>query len=80
METYCDILRAIGGAEKPTHVMYKANLSWTVMQAYIKALQRQNLIVEEVEEGKRHYHLSQKGFKILCQLLFVKDELKLDPE
>ena len=79
METYCDILRAIGGAEKPTHGMYKANLSWTVMQAY-KALQRQNLIVEDGEEGKRHYHLSQKGFTILGQLLFVKDELKLDPE
>ena len=42
METLCDIVKAIGaGAEKPTHIMYKANLSWTVMQGYIKELETQ---------------------------------------
>ncbi len=78
METYCDILRAIGaGAEKPTHVMYKANLSWTVMQGYIKTLEEQGLIISQDEEAKRSYHLSDKGFKLLNQFLSIREDLHL---
>ncbi|MGI0078986.1 MAG: winged helix-turn-helix domain-containing protein [Nitrososphaerales archaeon] len=81
METYCDILRAIGsGAEKPTHIMYKANLSWTVMQGYIRALSEQGLIVSDNAEGKRIYHLSEKGFHLLHQFLSIREDLKLSPD
>jgi predicted transcriptional regulator len=39
METFCDILRVIGaGAEKPTHIMYKANLSWTTLEDALATL------------------------------------------
>ncbi len=78
METFCDILRAIGsGAQKPTHIMYKANLSWTVMQDYIKALEAQGLVVTDSEEGKRLYSLSQKGFQLLNQFLTIREDLNL---
>jgi len=78
METFCDILRAIGsGAQKPTHIMYKANLSWTVMQDYIKALEAQGLVVSDNEEGKRLYRLSQKGFQLLNQFLTIREDLNL---
>jgi len=81
METYCDILRAIGsGAEKPTHIMYKANLSWTVMQGYIRALESQGLIVSGNEEGKRQYHLSDKGFQLLNQFISIREDLNLQAE
>ncbi|MHB1907382.1 MAG: winged helix-turn-helix domain-containing protein [Nitrososphaerales archaeon] len=81
METYCDILRAIGaGAEKPTHIMYKANLSWTVMQGYIKALESQNLVAVADEEGKRLYHLTEKGYQLLSQFLSIREDLNLNPE
>ena len=81
METYCDILRAIGaGAEKPTHIMYKANLSWTVMQGYIKALESQNLVTVADEEGKRLYHLTEKGYQLLSQFLSIREDLNLNPE
>ncbi len=81
METYCDILRAIGaGAEKPTHIMYKANLSWTVMQGYIKTLEAQGLVVPKDEEGKKLYHLSEKGYQLLNQFLSIREDLNLSPE
>ncbi|MDG6905181.1 MAG: hypothetical protein JRN20_05270 [Nitrososphaerota archaeon] len=81
METYCDILRAVGaGAEKPTHIMYKANLSWTVMQTYIKTLEMQNLLVEVDDDGKRLYHLTQKGFETLSRFISLRDDLHLDLE
>jgi predicted transcriptional regulator len=79
METYCDILRAIGaGAEKPTHIMYKANLSWTVTRTCINSLEAQGLVVATSDLGKRTYHLSEKGFKLLNQFQSIRDDLKLD--
>ena len=81
METYCDILRAIGaGAEKPTHIMYKANLSWTVMQGYIKTLEAQGLVIPSEEGGKRLYRLSDKGYQLLNQFLSIREDLNLSPE
>ena len=81
METFCDILRAIGaGAEKPTHIMYKANLSWTVMQGYIKSLELQGLVITTVDQGKRLYHLSEKGFQLLSQFMSIREDLKLQSE
>ncbi len=81
METYCDIIKAIGGgAEKPTHIMYRANLSWTVMQGYIKALESQGLILGQDMEGKRLYQLTDKGFGLLKQYLSIREDLHLTPE
>jgi predicted transcriptional regulator len=81
METYCDILRAIGaGAEKPTHIMYKANLSWTVMQGYIKTLESQGLVLPKEDDGKKLYHLSDKGYQLLNQFLSIREDLNLSPE
>jgi predicted transcriptional regulator len=81
METYCDILRAIGaGAQKPTHIMYKANLSWTVMQTYIKALESQNLITTVDEDGRKVYRLTEKGYQLLTQFMSIRDDLNLAPE
>ena len=78
METYCDILRAIGaGAEKPTHILYKANLSWTVMQGYIRALESQGLILSVDDDGKKLYRLSEKGYQLLNQFLSIREDLNL---
>jgi predicted transcriptional regulator len=81
METYCDIVKAIGaGAEKPTHIMYRANLSWTVMQGYIKDLETQALIASQEIDGKRLYRLTEKGFLLLRQYVSIKEDLKLLPD
>lgn len=81
MEAYCDILRAIGaGATKPTHIMYKANLSWTVMQVYVKALETQNLITTVDEDDRKLYRLTQKGYQLLTQFLSIREDLNLDSE
>jgi predicted transcriptional regulator len=79
METFCDILRAIGnGAQKPTHIMYKANLSWTVLMEYMKALQSQELVELVDDEGKKTYRLTHKGFQLLNQFLSIREDLNLN--
>ena len=81
METLCDIVKAIGaGAEKPTHIMYNANLSWTVMQSYIKELETQSIVYSQDADGKRMYKLTEKGFILLKQYISIKEDLKLLPD
>ena len=77
METFCDILKAIGaGAEKPTHIMYKANLSWVVLRGCLQNLKEQALVTESsVDDGRTVYHLTNKGFELLNQFLSIRDEL-----
>jgi predicted transcriptional regulator len=81
LETYGDILYAVSiGANKPTHIMYKANLSWVVMKEYLKSLEQFGLITSTESNGNRIYQLSDAGFKVLKNFLEVKDELKLASE
>jgi predicted transcriptional regulator len=78
LETKFDILRAIqqeqgGGEARPTHIMYKANVSWVVMQNYLDELQSQELI-EGVPQpsGHKKYSLTAKGIECLKTMLAAK--------
>ena len=81
METLFDILTIIAaGAEKPTHIMYKANLSWTIMQQNMRLLESQGLVVPSDDEGRRVYHLSEKGFALLKQFQTIREGLMIENE
>jgi predicted transcriptional regulator len=74
MEMYLDILRAIGsGAEKPTHVMYKANLSWVVMRGFLENLKAQGLVEETLVDGRSSLRLTNRGYELLNQFLLVRE-------
>jgi predicted transcriptional regulator len=78
METYCDILKVIGaGTEKPTQIMFKANLSWKVLQSYLKSLEAQGLLLVNSEHGKSLFRLSEKGFQLLSQFLTITEDLNI---
>lgn len=66
LEIKMDILRAVKeGVEKPTQIMYKANISWAILQTHLKSLV-ENGFLSELECGsRRRYELTQKGFDIL---------------
>lgn len=81
IETLFDVLCVIGGGvEKPTHIMYKANLSWSIMQVYIDALIRKTLITAEDVDGKKRYRVSQKGRQVIQQYLSIREDLDMSSE
>ena len=63
LDIIADILDVVNGDAKKTQIMYKANLSYAVMQKYLAQLTRSCLISYKTE--KRCYILTNKGEKFL---------------
>jgi len=68
------------GIDKPTRIMYAANLSWKPTQRTLAQLVRQGLI-NEIEEtdnvkSKRRYEITEKG---LAVIKYFDDAKKLLP-
>ncbi len=75
MEVKIDILQAIKeGAGRPTHIMYRSNLSWSVMQGFIRTLELQGLVRTEASERKKRYLLTEKGERVLKTYLSVRTQ------
>lgn len=75
-ETHIDVLRAVAnGAVKPTHIMYKANLSWTALQEYLDALTQNGMIEVREVNARKMYGLTQKGFEVLNSFFALKRQM-----
>ena len=65
-----DMLVAIqqkGGKIKPTHMMYKANLSHKLLSKYISEFLEKQLIEEIDVKGQKYYTLTDKGLSFINQ-------------
>ena len=71
-----DIIMSIqlkNGKIKPTHLMYKANLSHIQMNAYLEELMEKKLI-EKIEEKKsRFITLTEKGYSFSQKIREMKE-------
>jgi len=68
MEMVCDILAVVSvGPTKPTHILYKANMSWKVLSSYLDFLTGSGMLDKEEQEGGKRstYRLTTKGKQIL---------------
>lgn len=66
MEIYIDILKAVAdGKRRPTHIMYRANLSWTRLKKYLDFLMSQNLLEEALNDGATIFAITSKGKDVL---------------
>ncbi|MGI0085376.1 MAG: winged helix-turn-helix domain-containing protein [Nitrososphaerales archaeon] len=76
MEVKIDIMQAIAdGAGRPTHIMYRSNLSWSVMQHFIHSMEVQGLVVTKDSEMRKSYALTEKGLRVLQTYASVKKQL-----
>jgi len=66
LEIKMDVLQVVSqGIDRPTQIMYKANLSWIALQENLKALVAKSFLREENLGQRRRYELTQRGFEIL---------------
>ena len=71
-----DILKAIqdkNGKIKPTHILYKSNLSHQMMEEYLNELIEGGFVIENQSSSGKTYSLTQKGFNYLQQYKVITD-------
>ncbi len=79
MEIISDMLGVIlqkGGKIKPTHLMYKANLSHKQMQGYLDELEKKKLIAKNDNEKESKEKISIQITPIGRQFLYKYSEMK----
>ncbi|MFH1420346.1 MAG: DUF4364 family protein [Candidatus Aenigmatarchaeota archaeon] len=65
-----DILRVIANnpdGAMPTHILYKANLSYKLLKQYLDMLIESEFIMNTNVKGKKKYTITQKGHEFLQQ-------------
>ena len=74
-----DIITAIqqkGGRIKPTHLLYKANLSYQLLSEYLEELEEKKLVTEETvgkKAQKKEIVLTEKGYAFIDQYRQMKE-------
>ncbi len=71
IEIIYDILRAVqikGGDIKPTHLLYKSNLSHKKMIEYVEDLKNKGMLLEyEIDDKSKMYKITDKGLKYISE-------------
>ena len=68
LQVIFDILKAISeknGKIKPTHILYKSNLSHQMMEEYLDELMGKGFVVEHNTKDGKTYSVTDKGFSYL---------------
>ena len=67
------ILYSKGGKIKPTHLMYKANLSHNQMKLYLEELEKNKLVEKIAQEDKNVIALTKKGKDFYLQYVQMRE-------
>lgn len=70
LEVIRDILQVVrdrNGKIKPTHILYKSNLSHPMMEDYLKELIGKEFIVEHKGPQGKRYSITDKGLQYLAK-------------
>ena len=76
LEVIADILKSIQDKEgtiKPTHLLYRSNLSHAKLKEYINILQEKGMIEEKTVKSKKMFFMKEQGYKFLSEFERIKD-------
>jgi predicted transcriptional regulator len=70
-----DMLVAVKvGADKPTQIMYRANLSWIALQTHLKQLLERGLLIWVADGSRKRYELTTKGANVMYSYIKILEE------
>lgn len=76
LEIIHDILKVIDlkkGNIKPTHILYKSNLSTNMLKSYLSELETKGFIKEKTDKnGRKTYELTELGSNYLKEYSVIK--------
>ncbi len=76
MEIHLDILEAISkGVEKPTRIMFSANIPWMMLQRALSVLESNELVAKVLQNSRSFYSITEKGYSILEKYRSVRETL-----
>lgn len=77
LEIILDILKVIAGngSLRPTHIMYKANITWETLKQNLSYLKQLNAINEIVEEDGTYFTATPIGLEVLAHYNRIADVL-----
>jgi len=81
LEVVLTVLSVVAdGSDKPTHIMYSANMSWTLTQSILSQLVKQGLLEVRTasESSRRRYTITEKGFNVIDYFDKAKEILPKD--
>jgi len=76
LEIIADILTSIQDKEgkiKPTHLLYKSNLSHAKLKEYLDVLIKKGMIEERLLKGKKMFFMKEQGYKFLSEFERIKE-------
>jgi len=71
-----DILKAVHDKNnriRPTHILYKSNLSHQMMEEYLKELMEKGFMIENHSGDNKTYSLTQKGYDYLNKYKMIAE-------
>ncbi|MEM2145470.1 MAG: winged helix-turn-helix domain-containing protein [Candidatus Jordarchaeaceae archaeon] len=75
-EIYIDILKAVSeGRSKPTHIMYRANLTYKRLRKYIDFLVAQGLLSERSYGKNKFFSLTLNGKNLIWYYMEIEREI-----
>jgi len=63
------------GNDKPTQIMFSANISWLILQNALLALESNDLIIKGNLKNRSVYSVTEKGQSVLKDYRTVKETL-----
>ena len=76
LDVICDMLTSIqdkGGKIKPTHLMYKANLSHNLLHSYLEELVDKHMVKEMEINNYKYLIITDKGLEFIQNIKKMKD-------
>lgn len=79
LETYAAILEAVSsGSQRPTNIMFNANLSWSPLNESLAILVHQGFLAESNYGKRKIFSLTKKGEDALRMLHQIEKEFALE--